>query len=532
MKRSWRTILRPEGPLAAAAKRVLIVSIECNAEASETPMLAPAFLVAHARSEGFVRQHVEFEIRQFSVEEPLEAMIEEIIAKDYDAVGFSCYVWNFGIFEQLIPVLKRLKPRSLFILGGPQVLDQEHAVFRSLPELDLLVYRDGEAAFRGVMVELASERRNWSAVGGILSRNADEIVDTRLARKPVKFAEIASPYIDGVITGTHPNLFMETYRGCPYTCAFCAWGGDEGPMNDLLPMDRIKREIELISGMGAYSIGFFDANFNQPPERANNIYDALLEAGTFKTVGMSIFAQTLRESLVNRMKKTQTFIGVGLQSSDVNVNRIMKRRYRDEKMIAGLNLLKANRISYALQVIVGLPGDTYESISETLRYAVSFEPPTLDAFRLMILPGTEYRRRAEELKIVYAPRPYHYVVSHYSMDAVQINRAERMAQALSLFYNLHSTRREMLAQVAENNESIIEWSEAMGSFLESFALMDRAELRKGDIIRTKDEAYLLKVIKDFRHFRAELSVTQAYEQVTCQTPPTRNQYTYIPILSN
>jgi anaerobic magnesium-protoporphyrin IX monomethyl ester cyclase len=511
---------------------VLIVSIECNHAASQTPMLAPAFLVAHARADRFVRQRVEFEIRQFSAEDPLERMIEEIVAKDYDAIGFSCYVWNFTIFEQIIPMLKRLKPNSLFILGGPQILDQEHRVFRSWPEVDLLVYRDGEVAFRAIMGEIASGRRDWSAVGGILARNGDAIVDTRSLWKPAKFSEIASPYIEGVITGTHPNLFMETYRGCPYTCAFCAWGGDEGPNNDLLPLDRVKKEISLISSMGAHSIGFFDANFNQPSERADAIYDSVLESGTFSIVGMSIFAQTLRPSLIDRMKKTNTFIGVGLQSSDVAVNRIMRRRYRNEKMVSGLNLLKQNQINYALQVIIGLPGDTFETIAETLCYAISFEPPTLDAFRLMILPGTEYRRRAEELKIVYAPRPYHYVVSHYSMTASEINRAERMGQALSLFYNLQSTRVEMLAQVAENQESIVEWSEAMGAFLEGFSLIDRVELRKGDLIRTKDEPYLLKVIKDFRRFRAELSVKQTYEQMLSQSRTPANQYTYIPLRTN
>jgi anaerobic magnesium-protoporphyrin IX monomethyl ester cyclase len=506
---SWRTTLRPDG---AASHRVLLVTIDCTDKASESPMLAPAFLVAHARAEPLVRQRVEFEIRQFSAEEALEAIIEEIIAREYDAIGFSCYVWNYAILEQLLPILRRLRPSALLILGGPQLLDQEEVVARQIPEVDLLVWRDGEVAFRDLMVELASGRRDWPSVGGVVARAGAAVVDTRSRRRTVPFAEIASPYLEGVITGTHPNLFMETYRGCPYSCAYCAWGGDEWS-NDALPLDRVKREIEAIRGMGAHSIGFFDANFNQPPDRADAIYDALLAAGGFPMVGMSIFAQTLRPSLVERMKDTHTLIGVGLQSSDAGVNRIMHRHYRDQKMSAGLELLRERRVHYALQVIVGLPGDTYQTIAETLRYAVSFEPPTLDAFRLMVLPGTAYRRRAEELQVIYAPRPYHYVVSHCSMSAAEINRAEQTAQALSLFYNLPGTRAEMARQAAENGETVVQWSEAMGGFLEGFRLIDRTELRKGDLIRTKDEALLLQIAKDFRRFRAELSVKQAYREV-------------------
>ena len=124
-------------------------------------------------------------------------------------------------------------------------------------------------------------------------RTASGIVDTRARKKTVHFAEIASPYLDRVITGRHDNLYLETYRGCPYTCAFCAWGGDEGPMNDLLPLDRIRGELNVVRDMGAHTLGFFDANFNQPPARAEAIFDMILEIPQFKIVGMSVFAQII-----------------------------------------------------------------------------------------------------------------------------------------------------------------------------------------------------------------------------------------------
>jgi radical SAM superfamily enzyme YgiQ (UPF0313 family) len=511
---SWKTTLAPEGLSPTDPRlRVLLISIDCTPESTRTPMLAPAFLVAHARAEPIVRQRVEFDIRQFWVQEAVESMLEQILAKDYDAIGFSCYVWNYAVYEQLIPLLRQVRPDALLIMGGPQILNQEDHVFSQFPELDVLVYRDGEPAFRDLMIELATGRRDWPAVGGVLVRRGEEIIDTKARKKTVRFGQIASPYLEGVITGRHENLFMETYRGCPYTCAFCAWGGDEGPKNDMLPLERIRGELKIMEAMGATSVGFFDSNFNQPPSRAESIFDMILEGNRIKTVGMSVFAQTMRDGLAEKIGRVHTMMGVGLQSSDPGVNMTMTRRFREEKMMAGIKMLKKHNLNFVLQVIIGLPGDTYETVARSIEYAIAHEPPTIDVFRLMVLPGTEYRRRADEFKLVYSPRPYHYVVSNNSMGPTEINRAERMGQAINVFYNRPATRQEMLRQVAENQESVITWGEGIGTFIESFGLMDRAELRKGDLIRGKDDSYLLKILSDFRRFRAELTMRAAKEDL-------------------
>lgn len=531
MKYSWRTTIPAETPAADAEPlRVLVLSIDCTDDASRTPMLAPAFLVAHARTSPVVRSKVEFDIEQFSALEPVEGMIERILEKDYDLIGFSCYVWNYEVCAQLIPILKRLRPRAKLVMGGPQILGQEMAILDRFPELDFLVYRDGEVPFAEIVERMALGNNDWLAVGGILFREGSGVHDTLPKKLPVKFADIASPYLEGVITGRHRNLYLETYRGCPYTCAFCAWGGDEGPKSDLLPLDRIRRELELMRNMGADMLGFFDSNFNQPPSRAEAIFDMILDIPQFQIIGMSIFAQTLREELAIKMSQRRTMIGVGLQSSDPGVNAVMRRRFRDHKMNEGLRLLKKYAKQFVIQIIVGLPGDSYQSIASTLECALSFEPPAIDAFRLMVLPGTEYRQRADEFQLVYEPNGYHYVISHYTMTLQQINRAERMAQALTVFYNLEETRQEMFRQAAESGESIVSYCDAIGTFIEDFSLLDRNELRKGDIIRTKEKSQLLKILQDFSRFRAELSVHLARESVIGRREA--NQYTYIPVLQD
>jgi radical SAM superfamily enzyme YgiQ (UPF0313 family) len=514
MNTGWRTTLPPEGGPGEKEKiNVLLVSVDCTADASRTPMLAPAFLAAHARRDPLIKRHVEFDIRQFSADQPVEAIIQEILAKNYQVIGFSCYVWNYQVYRQLIPVLKRLRPDALLIMGGQQVLGRERETLNHFPDLDIVVYQEGECALSEITGQVGMGKRDWSGIGGVIFRSGEELVDTYAKKKRLKFADIASPYLDGVITGRHQNLFLETYRGCPYHCAFCAWGRDEGRKIDPLPLERVRQELEVIGNMGADTLGIFDSNFNLPAERGRKIFDMIRANQQFKVVGTSIFAQYLHEELAGRMGEIQTMTGVGLQSTDPETNAKMKRRFMMDRMTKGIRLMNKHKIQFVLQVIVGLPGDTYRSIAETLNYSLNLNPPTIDAFRLMVLPGTEYRRQAGRLGIIYEPNPYHYVISHYSMDVAEINRAERMAQALTVFYNLPGTRREMFRQAGENNETVVDFCDAIGVFIDNFNLLDRQELRKGDIIRKKDEQYLLEILRDFKRFRKDLAESLTRERL-------------------
>ncbi len=505
MQSSWQTKISAEsGKESNNRKRILLVTIDWSREMSQTPMLGPTLLIANSRRDQKIRSNVDFEIRQFSTEHPTEEIIEEVLANKYDAIGFSCYVWNYSILQQVIPIIKQVHPETLIIVGGPELLEQEEEIMQRIPAIDVIVYKDGEIAFIDLLHQIISGKNDWASVRGILARKNGDFIDTYLQRKSLRYEDTASPYLEGIITGEHSNLFMITYRGCPGRCAYCAWCGNEMNKLELLPMERVKKELDLITQMGAKSIGIFDSNFNHPPERASQIFDLILEYDQINLVGNHLYAQSVKQDLVQKMSKVNTIVGVGLQTTDPDTNKLMKRQLHIDKMSGGIQLIKQHDINFVLQMIIGLPGDTYDSIASTLNYAMRFRPPKIDAFRLMILPGTEYRRRADEFDIIYEPHPDYHIISHHSMNASEINRAERMAQALTIFYNQPKTREAMYRMARENNESIVQFADAIGKFIQTFNLLDKKELRKGDIVRAQDEIYLLNVLSDFERFRKEL----------------------------
>lgn len=517
MNVSWQRRMLPEGDIGTnPLRRVLLVSVEWSDEVSKTPMLGPAILVAHARRNPLVRRQVEFEICQFSLEQTLEKVIERISAKPYDLIGFSCYIWSYYWFEQIIPIVRALNPKAVLIMGGPQVFDVEEEVLRRIPQLDIVAVREGETAFAEVVMKIVRGERDWSTIGGLVFRTGEELVDTRSGKRFLPFEAVASPYIEGVIDGPHHNFYLGTYRGCPYRCAYCIWGGVDQHKLDQLSLDRVRRELAIAKSLGADTLGFFDPVFNLPVGRAREIFDLILEMEQFRIVGTSLFAQTLTDDLAQRLGKVKSLVGVGLQSQSEITNRIMNRPFNDGRMSRGIELMRKYGLYFALQLIIGLPGDTLASIKQTLEYAVSLRPSIIDAFRLMVLPGSRYRATAESLNMVYEPHPFHYIICHHSMNPEEINQAERMAQALALFYNFPRTREIVFQTIQESGESITDFSYAVGTFIEDFHLLNREDLRQGDVIRKKNEKYLFEILESFKKFRYELAGKLATTECPCK----------------
>jgi hypothetical protein len=90
----------------------------------------------------------------------------------------------------------------------------------------------------------------------------------------------------------------------------------------------------------------------------------------------------------------------------------------------------AEGIRVRLDLILGLPGDTYDSIRRGIDFLARFRPTAeIQIFNLSILPGTDFRREATALGLKYQARPPYYVYQTPTLDARQIY--ELMAEAQS-----------------------------------------------------------------------------------------------------
>ena len=152
-----------------------------------------------------------------------------------DIVGFSVYSWNERLSMAMAEALKRKRPSTLIVCGGPQVPRHDwpweiEAFHRRYPFIDLAVHGAGEQAF----VEILERGRDgrWETLPSVSFLNERDVL-VQTARSPAlkDLTEVPEPDLEGIfdaLMAEHPKLdwigIEETNRNCPFQCTFCGWG--------------------------------------------------------------------------------------------------------------------------------------------------------------------------------------------------------------------------------------------------------------------------------------------------------------------
>ena len=286
-------------------------------------------------------------------------------------VSFSNYIWNFEYNKALAKKIKECFPECLILFGGHNV-SEDSSLLEKESYIDLLMFGEGEEPFTELLLALFDN--DISTVCNIAYRAPSVTVNPRKT-----FASIdnyPSAMLSGVfdeIIDNNPEIsflgVLETNRGCPYNCAYCDWCA--GRRVRKFPMERIKAEI---AWMAAHKIEYCfcaDANFGLF-ERDLEIVDAIVESKQ-KTGYPKVFRLCYAKESGDRvfkicsrlnefgMDKGATMAYQTLSDSALeNINRKNLTMDHFSSLLSMYN--KAGIPSYS-ELILGLPGETYESFS-------------------------------------------------------------------------------------------------------------------------------------------------------------------------
>src|SRR5574342_603517 len=117
----------------------------------------------------------EFDIKlvEYTIKDPIMNIVSDLIQKNPDVIGFSCYIWNIEETIKVIAMLKKIKPNLYIILGGPEVTYDVADWLDKIPEADFIVIGEGEATFKELLIELSGEQ-NFTRIAGIAYRQNDQ----------------------------------------------------------------------------------------------------------------------------------------------------------------------------------------------------------------------------------------------------------------------------------------------------------------------------------------------------------------------
>ena len=203
----------------------------------------------------------EVEVSLFKYPDTLMSALHE---ETPDVIGFSNYSWNSRLSERFARYAKELHPHVITVMGGtnfPQVKTEQANYLQSRPEVDFHILNEGEVAFSNIVstclsVRDSNDRIFHQSIDGVCyihpeSRRGDECeFRSGLSLKRLKHLdEIPSPYLNGMLDKFFDGRltpFIETNRGCPFTCSFCHTGHRSLSKISHFSPERIKEEIGYI----------------------------------------------------------------------------------------------------------------------------------------------------------------------------------------------------------------------------------------------------------------------------------------------
>jgi hypothetical protein len=354
----------------------------------------------------------------------------EIAGREPLVAGFSVYLWNAGIVRETLAILRRVAPRLCIVLGGPEIVAGCAADWNGL--VDFLVAGEGETAFRKIcegIVEAASPPLQQ------VERGEPRMI----AATPEDLSQLALPYdLYTEADIAHRTIFVESSRGCPFSCAYCT---SCGTGLRVVPLERLLPALDRLLDRGVRAFRFLDRSLNASESLACGLLDFFLARHPARLqLHFEIMPCRLSEPLRQRLAAFPPgalHLEVGVQTLNEAVARNIGRTVANDTVLATLEFLaRATRATVHADLIFGLPGEDEASFAAGFdRLVRAFDFPELQVNLLKRLPGTPLAHEPRFAALVFNPHPPYELLAGDALDFAAIVRLQQFARCWELIHN-------------------------------------------------------------------------------------------------
>lgn len=373
------------------------------------------------------------EIAEYTINNRMEDILEDIYRRKPDAIGFSCYIWNIGMVEKLMGELHKLLPQLPVFLGGPEVTYDADKLLRKYPYLTGIFIGEGEATFAQVVKYYVKKNpESLEDIPGLMLRSG-----MTPERKPLNLTDVPFLY-DDMAPFTNRIIYYETQRGCPFRCSYCLSSIDKTVR--FRDIEVVKRELAFFLEKKVKQVKFVDRTFNCNHDHAMAVWQYLYEHDNGVTnFHFEIAGDILREdeiALVAKMRPGLVQFEIGVQSTNTDTLREIRRVMDIEKLKQVVAALKAaHNVHIHLDLIAGLPYEDYDSFARSFDDVYAMEPEQLQLGFLKVLKGSYMAEMAESYGLVYTDyAPYEVLYTNW-LSFTEICRLKRIEEMVEIYYN-------------------------------------------------------------------------------------------------
>lgn len=362
-------------------------------------------------------------IREFDINQRPVDIAEALLAEKPTIVGFGVYIWNTAPVAEVIGAIKSVRPEVIVIVGGPEVSFEveEQPVTRLA---DYVVTGEADLKFAEVCSRILAGERPPNR---IIPAELPDFSSLKLPYELYSEEDIA-----------HRIVYVEASRGCPFTCEFCLSSLDV-PVRQA-PLSALLSSMQQLLDRGVKHFKFVDRTFNLNASVSRSILEFFLarcQPGHF--FHFEMVPDRLPEPLkavIARFPPGTLQFEVGIQTFNEEVGARIKRRQNYARLEDNLRFLRAQTgVHIHADLIVGLPGESLESIGNGFDRLLSLKPHEIQVGILKRLRGTPIVRHDAEWQMIYNRYPPYELLQNNLLDFATMQELRRFARFWDLVGN-------------------------------------------------------------------------------------------------
>ena len=385
---------------------------------------------------------------EFTIKDKKEKIINSILEKEYDVLGFSVYIWNATLIKEILIDLKNKGFNKPIFIGGPETYFKSELYLKEY-NVSYSINNEGEESFNELMDYLS----------GIISidevSNLYYLKDNTLTFTYTKLPDINKIKTDLTLIKDFKNriVYLESSRGCPFKCSYCMASLEDKVR--FFPIEKVKTEIKFLLDNNCRVVKFLDRSFNVNKEYMLDILrfikdnDNGITVFQFEIVG-DLLSKDIIDYINQNIRKGMLRFEIGIQSLNDMTTKAVCRRQDFAKLKSNIQLLK-DTVTLHLDLIAGLPYENLESFKKSFNDSYLLMGEELQLGFLKELKGTKISNEKDDHDYDFDINPPYEIISNKYLNKEELDIIRKVESALEKYHNKGCYKNSMEYLFIKNN---------------------------------------------------------------------------------
>ncbi len=381
--------------------RFLLVNPYYPISENPSPPLGIAYLGAALEKAGVEVKVLDYVVSPYS----REALGSELNGFMPQVVGVTAVSMTFHKAIQVVRDVRCVAPEIITVMGGPHVSFCAEETLEAFPELDMIALGEGEETIVDLAIE-ASDGRNWKNIKGIVYRDGARISRNAMREPIADLNGLPLPARHLIPLGRYRALgmpvSMTTSRGCPFKCIFCVGRKMVGSRVRYRDPGTAVDEFEYLAGLDFNQINIADDLFTANRMHCLSICREIISRKIRTRWASFARVDTVCKEVLEAVKEAGcTTLSFGVESANPEILKTIRKGITLHQVLAAISMCQEASITPHVSFILGLPGETPETLKETVEFGEQLKKiGALYGFHMLApFPGTEVRDKCDSLGI-------------------------------------------------------------------------------------------------------------------------------------